>query len=58
MERLRAAINDLLNKTPSLSASDSLDLHQKVINATILFITNVSDNSKLTLDPDPDTYYS
>ncbi len=54
---LRAAISDLLNKTPNLSASDSLDQHQKVINGTILFITNISDNSQLTLDPDTDTYY-
>lgn len=54
---LRTAIRDLLGKTASLSASDSLDQHQKVIDATLTLITNVSDNSKLTLDPDTDTYY-
>jgi methyl-accepting chemotaxis protein len=54
---LRKAIGDLLDKTSSLSASDSLEQHQKVIDAAILLISNVSDNSKLTLDPDIDTYY-
>jgi methyl-accepting chemotaxis protein len=55
---LRAAISDLLNKAPGFSAGDSLDQHQKVINATIVLITNVSDNSKITLDPVYDTYYA
>lgn len=54
---LRAAIRGLLDKTSGLSANESQEQHQKVIDATIFLITVISDNSKLTLDPDPDSYY-
>jgi PAS domain S-box-containing protein len=56
-ESLRTSIQTLLDQTPHLSADDSLAQHQKAIDATVFLISKVSDNSKLTLDPDIDTYY-
>jgi PAS domain S-box-containing protein len=55
--QLREAITTLLRETPGLAADESLDRHHKLIDATVLLISHVSDNSKLTLDPDIDTYY-
>jgi methyl-accepting chemotaxis protein len=54
---LRAVISDLIGKTASLSPSDNLTQHQKALDGIIKLINDVSDNSKLTLDPDPDSYY-
>jgi len=54
---LRGSVQELIDETPKLSAAESLDRHQKAIDATVFLISKVSDNSKLTLDPDIDSYY-
>jgi signal transduction histidine kinase/HAMP domain-containing protein len=54
---LRTSIETLLDPNAQISAGESLAQHQKVIDATVFMISKVSDNSKLTLDPDMDTYY-
>ena len=54
---VRTSIGDLLENSSKYSASESSREHQKVIDATVFLISKVSDNSKLTLDPDIDSYY-
>ena len=54
---LRSSIETLLDRTSRLSTDESLEQHQKLIDATAFLISKVSDNSKLTLDPDMDSYY-
>jgi PAS domain S-box-containing protein len=55
--KLHDSVRTLLSQSSTISAQESLKQHQKVIDATVLLISQVSDNSKLTLDPDIDTYY-
>jgi len=52
-----AACRDLLARTAGLSAEDSFGQHRKLIEDLIALITAVGDASKLTLDPDIDSYY-
>lgn len=54
---LSASIRDLVAKTPSWSGEQSYQEHTKLINSIITLISDVSDASKLTLDPDLDSYY-
>lgn len=54
---LAAATRDLIGKTPASSAEDSFRLHSKVIAQAVDLVGDVGDASKLTLDPDIDTYY-
>jgi methyl-accepting chemotaxis protein WspA len=50
-------VRELLDRSSSLSASESFALHTKVIDDLIAHITRVGDASNLTLDPDLDSYY-
>lgn len=54
---LKQSCRALLAETLSLGASESSRRHNRVIDDTIAFITLISDNSNLTLDPDLDSYY-
>ena len=49
----RVLLDGSLRRTPG----ESFALHTKVIEDTISLITHVGDTSKLTLDPDLDSYY-
>lgn len=54
---LKGELQTFLSKVASSSASDSYLNHSVLITKLIQFITLVGDNSKLTLDPDLDSYY-
>jgi len=47
----------LVQRTESLSPSEALDAHALLINRLLLFLTQVADDSHLTLDPALDTYF-
>ena len=52
-----AACRDLLTQRTSQSPDQSFEQHTKVISDTVALISEVGDASKLTLDPDIDSYY-
>src|SRR6266550_1856418 len=54
---LSAACRDILDKAESRSADESFEQHTRVIDDAITLIEGVGDASKLTLDPDLDSYY-
>jgi methyl-accepting chemotaxis protein WspA len=54
---LSASIRDLLATSQALPVHESFEQHTKVIERTIALITDVGDQSNLTLDPDLDSYY-
>jgi len=54
---LSAATRDLLAKSRVLPVDQSFELHTKAIEDTIALISEVGDQSNLTLDPDLDSYY-
>ena len=54
---LNASSRDLLAKSQGLPADQSFERHTKVIDDTIALISEVGDQSNLTLDPDLDCYY-
>jgi methyl-accepting chemotaxis protein len=56
-EQLQTDTHELLTKAANLNADDSFRLHSKVIALAIDLISDVGDASKLTLDPDIDSYY-
>jgi methyl-accepting chemotaxis protein len=51
------AVRELLDRSSTLSASESFALHTTVIDRMIAHLTRVGDASNLTLDPDLDSYY-
>jgi methyl-accepting chemotaxis protein len=54
---LRAACQQLVRETSKFSQAESFQRHTKFIAELIGLISEVGDASKLTLDPDLDTYY-
>ena len=54
---LSSACRDVLNKTEAWPVDESFEQHTRVIEDVIALITSVGDASKLTLDPDLDSYY-
>jgi methyl-accepting chemotaxis protein len=54
---LRAECHDLAGKGAGLSTTENLQNHLKAIEDTVAFIKQIGDVSKLTLDPDIDSYY-
>ena len=54
---LSASCRELLDRNVRVSAAESFARHTKALEDTIALITAVGDTSKLTLDPDIDSYY-
>ena len=54
---LRAAIRDLIATPRGTAPADSFVQHTQAIERTIALISDIGDASKLTLDPDLDSYY-
>src|SRR5580765_6051332 len=54
---LSSAIRNILEKTEGRSAEESFEQHTRVIEDMIAMVESVGDTSKLTLDPDLDSYY-
>ena len=54
---LSSSIRDLLATSQALPVQEGFEQHTKVIERTIALITDVGDQSNLTLDPDLDSYY-
>ncbi len=54
---LSASIRDLMARTPTWSGEQSYQEHTRLLANIITLISDVSDASKLTLDPDLDSYY-
>jgi methyl-accepting chemotaxis protein len=54
---LAATVRDLVNRAPTLSAEDSAQQHARLNARLIAFVAEIGDASKLTLDPDLDSYY-
>ena len=54
---LNASVRELLAINRGLPADQSFARHTTVIQHTIALISDVSDSSNLTLDPDLDSYY-
>lgn len=50
-------IRALTSRSSNVTPSESFDIHSKTIEKTIALVTHVGDISKLTLDPDLDSYY-
>jgi methyl-accepting chemotaxis protein len=50
-------IRNLASRSASATPSQSFEMHSKTIEKTIALVTHVGDTSKLTLDPDLDSYY-
>ncbi len=54
---LKNNCQDLLAREGNLTAAENVEQHAKVIDGIQSFIQEVGDASKLTLDPDLDSYY-
>jgi methyl-accepting chemotaxis protein len=54
---LRAAVRDLIATPRGTVPADSFAQHTQAIERTIALISDIGDASKLTLDPDLDSYY-
>jgi methyl-accepting chemotaxis protein len=54
---LRDEIRNLATRSANSTPAASFDMHSQTIQKTIALVTAVGDASKLTLDPDLDSYY-
>jgi methyl-accepting chemotaxis protein len=56
-EALHSDCRALMSRVAGSSATESFELHTRLIDAAIALITDVADASKLTVDPDVDSHY-
>jgi len=54
---IAAITRDLIHRAPGMTAQESFERHARLSDQLIALIGEVGDASKLTLDPDIDTYY-
>lgn len=54
---LNRAIHETLDRSSSVSVSESFALHTKMIGDVVAYIAHVGDASELTTDPEVDGYY-
>ena len=55
--QIKSEAQNLVERTPALSAQESFEAHTRLIAEAIALVSHVGDTSKLTLDPDLDSYY-
>lgn len=57
VDHIKTITRELMDKNKNLSASESMQQHNAIIDDILGLIIHLADISNLTLDPDIDTYY-